>query len=73
MASLTHQQYDALERAIMDGRRIALYRRGTEYVVIPHRLRVVDGHEQIESVHPTTGEGMVFEVEEVERLERIEY
>src|SRR5256885_8306992 len=31
MAEWNHQQYDLLERAITNGKRIAAYRRGTEY------------------------------------------
>jgi len=40
MAQLNHAQYDTLERAITDKRRIAVVRRGTEYVVVPSRLTV---------------------------------
>ena len=39
MAQLTHAQYDALERAVVDGTRIAIRRRGRrEHIVIPLRL-----------------------------------
>jgi hypothetical protein len=69
MAQLTHAQYEALERAIVDGRRIAIYRRGTEFVVVPHRLRLVGGRERVESVHPTTGEPIEFFIDDVERIE----
>ena len=34
MAELTHAQYDALERAIIERRRLVVNRRGTEYVVV---------------------------------------
>ena len=40
MKQLTHSEYDALERAVIDGTRLAIYRRGTEYVVIPQALRL---------------------------------
>ena len=50
MAQLTHEQYDLLERAIVDKRRIALMRRGTEYVVVPSRLSVESGREALERV-----------------------
>ena len=55
MASLTGAQYDALERAIIEARRIAVVRRGTEYVVIPERLVVRGGQEVLVTRHPTTG------------------
>lgn len=68
---LTHTQYDALERAISDGRRVAVWRRGTEYVVIPLRLRVVDGHEEITARHPTTGEEIVLRLDEMDSMETV--
>lgn len=68
MAQLTHTQYDVLERAIIDGRRVAIYRRGTEYVVIPQALRTRDGRELIESRHPTTGEDISFYIDEVDSI-----
>lgn len=69
MAQLTNSQYDALERAIRDGTRIAVYRRGTEYVVIPQRLRMLAGREAVESVHPTTGDDITFHLDEVDAIE----
>ena len=69
MAQLTHQQYDALERAVRDGTRISVYRRGTEFVVIPQRLRLVASREAIESVHPTTGDAITFYLDEVDAIE----
>ncbi|MGH7625287.1 MAG: hypothetical protein ACREOJ_08215 [Gemmatimonadaceae bacterium] len=69
---LTHTQYDALERAIADGRRLAVWRRGTEYLVIPLRLRLVDGHEEIAARHPTTGEEIVLRLDEMDSMEPVE-
>ena len=69
MAHLTHAQYDALERAVTDGRRIAIYRRGTEFVVVPRRRRLDRGREAIDSVHPTTGDEITFFIDEVESIE----
>ncbi len=69
MAQLTTTQYDALERAITTGQRIAVYRRGTEFVVIPQRLRLVGSREAVESVHPTTGDGITFYLDEVDSIE----
>ena len=66
MAQLNHEQYDALERAVADGRRVAIYRRGTEYVVIPHRLTQRGGREIIETRNPTTGDRQVFFLDEVD-------
>ncbi|MGH7719579.1 MAG: hypothetical protein ACREON_12150 [Gemmatimonadaceae bacterium] len=71
MAQLTHEQYDALERAIIEGRRIAIYRRGTEYVVTPRSLLLREGREVIEANHPTTGESMSFFIDQVDTIQVI--
>jgi hypothetical protein len=68
MAQLTHQQYDTLERAITDKRRIAVIRRGTEYVVVPSRLMVERGREAIVARHPS-GSVMTFYLDELEGVE----
>ena len=69
MAHWTHKQYDALERAITSGSRISAYRRGTEFVVVPQRLRVIRGREAIEATHPTTGEAITLYLDEVQSIE----
>jgi hypothetical protein len=69
MAELTHLQYDALERAITNGRRIAVYRRGTEYLVVPIRLQLVNGRESITALHPTTGESITLFIDEVDSID----
>ena len=69
MAELTHLQYDALERAIANGTRIAVYRRGTEFVVVPTRLVLVSGRGSIEARHPTTGERITLFVDEVDSID----
>ncbi|HEX5438483.1 MAG TPA: hypothetical protein VFW98_15125 [Gemmatimonadaceae bacterium] len=71
MAELTHTQYDALERAIIDQRRIAVYRRGTEYVVVPRALRLEGRQEVIEATHPTTGEAIEFSIADLESIQVI--
>ena len=69
MAHLSPTQYDSLERAITDGRRLSVYRRGTEYVVVPTRLRLAGGREAIEARHPTTGEAITLWIDEVDSIE----
>jgi hypothetical protein len=69
MAQLTHDQYDALERAISNGIRIVVWRRGTEFIVVPRRLRVTEGREAIEAVHPTTGHPLTLYIDEVDAIE----
>ena len=72
MAQLTSKQYDELERAIVDGQRIAVRRRGTEYIVIPESIGTRQGRETIEARHPTTGEQLTLVIEEVEEIEVVE-
>ena len=68
MAQFNPKQYDTLERAITDKRRIAVIRRGTEYVVVPARLTIERGREAIQARHPS-GSVMTFYLDELESLE----
>jgi hypothetical protein len=69
MAQLTVAQYDALENAIRDGSRIAVWRRGSEFIVIPERLVLRGRREAIEARHPTTGHALTLWVDEAETIE----
>ncbi len=69
MGELSVKQYDALERAIVDATRIAVWRRGTEYLVIPVELKLQGGREAIIARHPTTGSRLVLFLDETERIE----
>jgi hypothetical protein len=69
MAQLTHAQYDALEQAVAHRQRIAVYRRGTEYVVVPLKLHVRDGREAIDARNPVTGDSMTLYLDELETFE----
>jgi hypothetical protein len=69
MAQLTHQQYEQLERAVADGLRVAVQRRGTEYVVVPDRLSIRNGRETIEASNPTTGDSLTLYIDEVDAIE----
>ena len=60
MAQWTHKQYDLLERAITNGKRISAFRRGTEYVVVPMRLRVISGREAVEATQEDVLEDIVI-------------
>jgi hypothetical protein len=46
-------------------------RRGTEYVVIPERLRVESGREVIMARHPSTGHRLELIVDEIDSLEAV--
>jgi hypothetical protein len=69
MAQLTHAQYDALERAIADGSRLAIFRRGSEFIVIARRLGLDGNREFVEAMHPTTGESITLYIDEVDSIE----
>ena len=69
MAQLTHEQYESLERAVRDGGRIAVYRRGTEYILVPRRLGLRDGRELIEARNPTTGDHLSLFLDELDSIE----
>ena len=68
---MSHEEYEILERALSDGSRIAVVRRGTEYVVVPERLRIVTGREVIDARHPTTGERMTLYLDELNAVEAV--
>ena len=69
MAHLSPGEYDRLERAIMDGRRVALVRQGREVVVIPLRIFVRGGREVIEARHPTTGDVITRIIDDLDAVE----
>jgi hypothetical protein len=66
---LTTRQYDALERAITAGTRVAIRHRGAEWVVVPERLRTTGGVEAIVTSNPVTGLPLVIPVDEVTDLD----
>lgn len=69
LKQLTHRQYDSLESAITHGRRISIYRRGTEFVGVPKRLHSEGQREAVDVLHPTTGEEVTLYLDEIDRLE----
>ena len=69
MAQLTHEQYERLERAVTRGQRIAVYRRGTEYVVTPLSLEQRGGREVIEARNPTTGDALSLYIDELDSID----
>ena len=71
MARLTPEQYDALELAVRRGSRLVIVRRGTEFVVVARRLNTEEGVERIETVHPSTGDELVFALEELDSIQVI--
>ncbi len=66
---LTVLEYDTLEHAITNGTRLALRRRGSEFLVIPERLRMANGREVIHARHPSTGHFFELFVDELDSIE----
>ncbi len=69
MAHLSPREYDHLERAVTDGRRIVIVRQGRELVVVPLRLFMRNGREVIEARHPTTGHLLASTIDELDSVE----
>jgi hypothetical protein len=63
---LTPDSLDALERAVREHRRVALRRRGTEYVVVAEELETGDRDETLRGRLPMTGEVLSFRIREIE-------
>ncbi|HET6764647.1 MAG TPA: hypothetical protein VFH27_13275 [Longimicrobiaceae bacterium] len=57
---------DRLERAISDGSRVQVSRRGTEYVVVPRGLHAEYGSEVLTATHPNTGDEIEFRLDEID-------
>jgi hypothetical protein len=64
--TLTPDALDALERAVREQRRVALRRRGTEYVVVAQRLEVSGRDEVLSGRLPMTGEVLAFRLRDLE-------
>ena len=71
MAAMSVADYDRLERAIVDGRRLSFWRRGTEFLVIPERLKLANGREVVLARHPSTGQRMELFIDELDSIQLI--
>ena len=65
----TSDRMDQLERAARDRLRVALTRRGTEYVVIALRLTTVDRRDALIGRLPMTGEEITLRLDEVDSFQ----
>ena len=59
------EEMDRLERAIVEGSRIQLTRRGTEYVVIPRAIRSSGPEDALVGV-TSTGDELTFSLPEID-------
>lgn len=67
--ALSPREYDLLERAAMLGSRLAVTRRGSQRIVVALRFTVINGRERLEARHPSTGETVVYYVDELDRVD----
>ena len=68
----TPERLDQLEGAVRHGRRVALTRRGTEYVVVAVRLTTAGNRDAFVGRIPMTGEEMRFILDEIEAMQILE-
>jgi len=66
---LTSRQYNQLERAIASRQRIAVFRRGSEFIIVPEKLVLRDSRELIDAVQPSTGDKMALYLDEIDGFE----
>jgi hypothetical protein len=64
--SLSPEALDALESAVREHRRVALRRRGTEYVVVAERLDTSGRDDVLAGRLPMTGEVLSFRLRDLE-------
>lgn len=63
----TPDQMDRLERAILDGARVQLMRRGTEYILVPRSIES-DGAAEVLIGTTVIGDDLRFRLDEVDRF-----
>jgi hypothetical protein len=66
------ERYDQLESAARRGKRVALVRRGTEYIVIAIAVRSEDSMESLIGRLPMTGEELAFVLDDLESFQILE-
>ncbi|MEX2571514.1 MAG: hypothetical protein WD737_09405 [Gemmatimonadota bacterium] len=67
MMEWSPDEMDRLERAIVDGNRVQLTRRGTEYVVVPREIRTRGRVDAVVGV-TSTGDELTFSLPEVDHF-----
>ena len=67
----TTEEYDRIERAVTRGQRLIVYRRGTEFVVVPMSFTSRGGREVIDARNPTTGVRLALFIDELDSVELV--
>jgi uncharacterized protein with PhoU and TrkA domain len=60
---------DQLEHAARNGRRVALMRRGTEYIVVAIKVTSAGRHDVLVGRLPMTGEERAFNLDEIDAMQ----
>jgi hypothetical protein len=68
----TTQRRDQLENAVRRGLRVALSRRGTEYIVVALRITTVGRQEALIGRLPMTGEELPFVLNDIDHFQVID-
>lgn len=63
---------DQIEHAAREGRRVAVMRRGTEYIVVALRVTSIGRHEALVGRLPMTGEELVLRLDEIDAMQVLE-
>lgn len=63
---------DQIEHAARQGRRVAVMRRGTEYVVVALRVASIGRQEALIGRLPMTGEEIVLRLDEIDAMQVLE-
>jgi len=65
----TADRMDQLESAARRGQRVALSRRGTEYIVVALRVTTEGRHEVLVGYLPMTGEELTFRLDQIDSFQ----
>jgi hypothetical protein len=63
---------DQLEHAARNGRRVALMRRGTEYIVVALKVTSAGRHDALVGRLPMTGEELTFILDDIDAMQVLE-
>lgn len=63
------ERMEQLEHAVLRRRRVALRRRGNEYVVVAAGLTSTRGRDALAGFLPMTGEELIFALDELDHFE----
>jgi uncharacterized protein with PhoU and TrkA domain len=68
----TAERMDQLESAARRGQRVALMRRGTEYIVVAVRVTSAGRGDALIGYLPMTGEELTFRLDEIDTMQVID-